>query len=70
MTATQLPKTQAATLEAIRNLPADARFGQVEIGISYSGYAEYKGVNCQAVIALVAKGLLVRDAAGKVSIPS
>jgi hypothetical protein len=54
-----LTKTQAVTLEAIRNLPADAPYGKVEPGISYSGVKAYKGVNATAVHALIKLGRLV-----------
>jgi hypothetical protein len=63
----QLTKTQTATLAAIRNLPADARFGKVEPGISYSGVKGYKGINAAAVHVLIAKGLLVVGTDGKCS---
>ena len=63
-----LTKTQAATLEAIRNLPADAKFGKVERGISYSGIKGYKGVNASAVHRLVELGLLIEGADRKVSV--
>jgi len=63
-----LTKTQSATLEAIRNLPADAKFGQVERGISYSGVKGYKGVNASAVHRLVELGLLVEGSDRKVSV--
>lgn len=63
----QLTKTQAATLTAIRNLPADAKHGKVEPGISYAGERGYKGVNAAAVHVLVAKGFLVVGTDGKCS---
>jgi hypothetical protein len=63
MTTTKnLPKTQAATLEAIRNLPATAKYGKVKVGISYAGQKDYKGINGNAVDALIEKGLLILNA--------
>lgn len=63
----QLTKTQTATLTAIRNLPADAPYGKVECGLSYTGVKAYKGVNAAAVRVLVAKGFLVVGTDGKCS---
>jgi hypothetical protein len=53
-----LPKTQKATMMAVASLSADAPFGPVRVGTTYQGHPAYKGVNCQAVHALVKKGLL------------
>jgi hypothetical protein len=63
----QLTKTQAATLTAIRNLPADAPHGKVEPGISYSGVKAYKGINAAAVHVLIRRGFLVVGTDGKCS---
>lgn len=63
-----LPKTQAATLEAIRNLPATAKHGKVKPGISYSGERGYKGIHSSAVFALLKLGLLVLNDDGTVDV--
>jgi hypothetical protein len=63
----KLTKNQAATLQAIRTLPADAKHGRVKPGVSYAGQKGYKGVNAAAVHRLLELDLLELNADDTVS---